>query len=309
MGKLKRETRSKRHKARKTVSHQSQSQGFLFGIREAQKDFSSRHQQVLREYSNLRLAQDFVISGATKKMKHMTDKIIYFLSRQVFEDFDEILLLCGNGMSTGALKILRGMFERTVTVCYLQKHPEDVERYHKYYYVRRRKETSAVKRDFPNALSVETLAQYEKDYEDVKSLFQVPVCEACKVEECKHCKKLRDNHTWIRKDIIQLAREAENFEAVVWIGYYVPMQESHPTAQAITHRVEFTKSGKWNYVEGPKPDMDRNTFMVAHFLVIRAVEALGRHLNMDLEPMLENLWKVYMEIVKEHTPPRKQSVA
>jgi len=283
---------------------------FIFGVQEAQRSFSRRHQPLLKEYGNLRMAEDFIISRATKTMKNdMKDKIIYFLTRQVFEDFDEILLLCGNGKSTGALKILRGMFERTVTVCYLQKNQAEIERYHKYYYVRRRKETNSLKRDFPNTLSDQLLARFEKEYEEVKGMFQVPRCEVCKVKECKPCAKLRDNHNWSRKDIIQLAREAGNFDAVIWVGYYVPMQESHPTAQAITHRVVFNKRDKWNYVEGPKPDMDRHTFVVAHFLVVRAIEALDLQLGINIEDKLEKLWKVYVTILRRYARSQKRRIA
>lgn len=232
----------------------SQNQTFVFGIKEAQEDFSKCHQVLLREYLELRKVQDKVIAGATKKIgRHMKDKMVYVLARQVFEDFDEILLLCGNGYSTGGLKILRGMFERAVTVCYLQKHPADVELYHKYYYVRRRKEIGAVSRTFPKALPTERLEQFEQEYQAVKELFQVPVCEVCRATECQACKRTRDNHNWIRKDILQLAREAEHFDPVVYLGYYRPMQESHATAQSLVHRVEFTKSGKWDYVESAKP--------------------------------------------------------
>jgi hypothetical protein len=81
-------------------------------------------------------AQGKVIGAASKRMQNdIRDKIIYLLSRQVYEDFNEILLLCANGLSTGAMKILRGMYERAVTVCYLQTHPEKIELYSKYYYV------------------------------------------------------------------------------------------------------------------------------------------------------------------------------
>ena len=99
-------------------NREQQGQSFTFGIPEVQKEFAERYEQFLKEYPKIREAQDKVISVSTKKMQNsMNDKVIYLLARQVYEDFDEILLLCANGYSTGAMKILRGMFERTVTVC------------------------------------------------------------------------------------------------------------------------------------------------------------------------------------------------
>ena len=309
MGKVGRTQKSRHRAAKKAakgekMSHEQTPKRFLFGMLEAQDDFSRRHQEMLKEYPKIRAAQDRAISSATKRMKVMDDKVIYFLARQVFEDFDEVLLLCGNGLSTGALKILRGMFERTVTICYLQKHPEDIGLYYKYYYVRRRKEINAVLQDFPNSISSERLDEYEKQFEDVKGLFQIPVCGVCKIEECSPCKKTRINHTWIRKDIVQMARDAGGFEQVIWIGYYVPMQESHPTAQAIERRVQFNENDKWTYVEGAKPETDRNTFVVAHYLVLKAIDALGDHFNLDLK--LKGLFDAYIEIIKKYAKERKQ---
>lgn len=235
----------------------------------------------------MRDAQDKVIAASSKKIQNnIQDKGIYLLARQIYEDFDEILLLCANGLSTGGMKILRGMFERTVTVCYLQKHLEEVDLYFKYFYVRRRKEANAIKPEFPNTLRAELLETIEREYEEVKSLFQVPVCEVCKINSCNAFKKKRDNFSWTRKDIVQMARETGDFGATIYFGYYVPMQETHPTSQSVTRRVRATANGRWEYFEGPKPDLDEINLMVAHFLVIRAIEVLGLHFKIRIKGLL-----------------------
>ncbi len=269
------------------MSTYNQENSFLFGDQDAQKAFAEKHRRFLEEYPKVREAQDKVIAAASKRMQNnIQDKGIYLLARQVYEDFDEILLLCANGLSTGGMKILRGMFERTVTVCYLQKHLEEVEPYFKYFYVRRKKEANAIKPEFPDTLPVEMLEVIKREYEEVKELFQIPVCEVCKVDSCEACKKKRDNFSWTRKDIVRMARETGDFEAVIYYGYYVPMQETHPTPQAVTRRIRATANGRWEYVEGPKPDLDEINLMVAHFLVIRAVEVLGLHFKIRIKGLL-----------------------
>jgi Family of unknown function (DUF5677) len=279
------------------MSTYRQESRFLIGNQDAQRAFAKRYQKFLEEYPKVRDAQDKVIAASSKKMRNnIQDKGIYLLARQVYEDFDEILVLCANGLSTGGMKILRGMFERTVTVCYLQKHLEEVEVYFKYFYVRRRKEANAIKPEFPNVLPPEFLETIEREYDEVKSLFQVPVCEVCRVDTCKACKKKRDNFSWIRKDIVQMARETGDFGAVIYFGYYVPMQETHPTSQAVTHRIRATSNGKWEYFEGPKPDLDDRDLMVAHFLVIRAVEVLGLHFSIRIKGLLGKRWDEFVRI-------------
>jgi hypothetical protein len=278
------------------VKREHQNTRFLFGFPAAQKQFSSRHPQFLKDCLRVSEAQNKVLGVANRKMQNlMRDKVIYLLARQAYEDFDEILLLCANGLSTGGMKILRGLFERTVTVCYLQKKPEEIEAYYKYFYVRRRKEVNAIRPEFPNLLSAEMNQTIETEYADVKSLFQVPVCGVCKVKSCEACKRKRDNFSWTRKSILQLARETGNFGAVIYHGYYLPLQETHPTAEAATHRIKPTHDGKWQYVEGSKPELDALTLMTAHFLVLRAIEALALHFEMRVKGLLSNLWRDFVK--------------
>lgn len=92
------------------------------GFPEAQKDFVDRHESLLNRLPQIKTAIDVVIFKALRS--ELNDKVLYFLTRIVFEDFSEILILCANGLSTGGMKILRGMFERTVTAPYLAKHPK-----------------------------------------------------------------------------------------------------------------------------------------------------------------------------------------
>src|SRR5581483_1995756 len=53
------------------------------------------------------------------------DKVVFFLGNEAVEEFGEVLVLAGNGYGTGAQKIVRGMFERMVTLSHLIRNPED----------------------------------------------------------------------------------------------------------------------------------------------------------------------------------------
>src|SRR5688572_23296576 len=52
------------------------------------------------------------------------DRVVFALGRVCSEDFQQALLLCGNGFGIGALQMIRGMYEREVTAVYLAKNPE-----------------------------------------------------------------------------------------------------------------------------------------------------------------------------------------
>ena len=51
--------------------------------------------------------------------KYRTDLIFYTLGRMAVDDFSELVVLAGNGWGIGALKTLRGMYERIVTAASL----------------------------------------------------------------------------------------------------------------------------------------------------------------------------------------------
>jgi hypothetical protein len=64
------------------------------------------------------------------------DLVIEGLGLLVCEDFEEIVTLAASGHGFGALKLLRGMFERIATVSYLQKHVNEIEAFCAYEPVR-----------------------------------------------------------------------------------------------------------------------------------------------------------------------------
>ena len=56
----------------------------------------------------------------------------------------ELLVLAGNGYGIGALKILRGMYERVVTAWYLHANPEETQDFMDFYWVAQHKLARAV---------------------------------------------------------------------------------------------------------------------------------------------------------------------
>jgi hypothetical protein len=57
--------------------------------------------------------------------KIIANRLVFYLGRTAADDFGELLILSGNGYGVGALKILRGMYERIVTAAYIAKNPSE----------------------------------------------------------------------------------------------------------------------------------------------------------------------------------------
>ena len=60
------------------------------------------------------------------------DRVGFYLGRICVEDFSEIFVLAGNGHGVGALKILRGMYERAVTSAFILANPDQADDFLEY---------------------------------------------------------------------------------------------------------------------------------------------------------------------------------
>jgi Family of unknown function (DUF5677) len=96
-----------------------------FGRPVEQQNFSELHHLFFERFPNLQTALNIAFLRQ-ETTTGMADMVVFFLGRVCVEDFMEILLLCGNGYGTGAMKLVRGMYERAVTARYLHLHPEQV---------------------------------------------------------------------------------------------------------------------------------------------------------------------------------------
>src|SRR5437016_3448450 len=105
-----------------------------FGNLQAEDDFKKRHAKLIDPgIENINALQQAAVGNA--KQSALIDRVLYVQIHLIVEDFNEIIFLCAHGLSNGALKILRGMFERTVTLSFLQKHPSEAKRFMDFYWV------------------------------------------------------------------------------------------------------------------------------------------------------------------------------
>ena len=105
--------------------------------------FNAQFPEFAARYDRLQavIERVFVRGGMGDK----ADRIIFGLGRVCFEDFQQALILCGNGFGIGALQLLRGMYEREVTAAYLSKHQHDVDNFIDYHVVHTRKALNHLK--------------------------------------------------------------------------------------------------------------------------------------------------------------------
>ncbi len=82
-----------------------------FGRPDEQEAFVESHRLFFERFLNLQAALNIAFRRE-ETTSGLADMVVFFLGRLCVEDFTEILLLCGNGYGMGAMKLLRGMYER-----------------------------------------------------------------------------------------------------------------------------------------------------------------------------------------------------
>ena len=118
-----------------------------FGNPDEWESFIGRHKLFFDRFPNLKKTLETAFLRELSAPEPV-DKVIFYSGRLCVEDFMEIQLLCGNGYGIGALKLLRGMYERAVTARYLHLNPNEADAFLDFYWIAQHKEIEAVKRTF-----------------------------------------------------------------------------------------------------------------------------------------------------------------
>jgi hypothetical protein len=279
---------------------------FQFGFLDRQAYFFNTYKPLLLSLPELQEAFDLVIANVGGQLDNLSKRLIFYLGRMGWEDFNEIILMCANGFHSGGHKVLRPMFEHVIYSGHFRLHPEDAERFWDFYLVDRYKLMKQIKDKYPNAFPDEKLQEAKAAYDSLGDKFKVPVCEECRPiicaqcnteNECQRCKKTRDNFTWTRKDIVSMAREQEFDIILITAMYYFAMQETHPKVISITNRLESAEDGAIGFTDEPNWGKIREIIVSAHYLILRVLENYANTLNIKgLEERLEQVVNRHKEI-------------
>lgn len=206
------------------------SQKFSCGFPDEWRDFEQRHRLFLERFPNLVRALNTAFIRRATLSEHI-DKFVFFYGRLCCEDFFEIGLCCGNGYGAAALKLVRSLYERAVTLRYLHEHPDELEDFWDYYRVTTYKLMTPVDDTLgKGVLSEEIRAKVEADFEEVKPRFMVTACEQCGTK--------RLNHSWNKLDLVSMSKKAGVIGRLIIPGYYTPLRHAHATVGALLSRLE-----------------------------------------------------------------------
>jgi len=253
--------------------------------------FASRHRPFLERFPELKTAVNLAFFRDFESDRPV-DPLVFYMGRLCTEEFFEILLLCANGYGVGGLKLLRGVYERVVTMRRLSAHPDETDSFLDFHLVQNGKLARAALDTFGTDLTEEQRGRLEaavKEYDRVKPQFMVP--------DCTECGTQRVNHTWSRLDFVAMARSVGPTGSLLVPCYYQPLSYAHSTAQAFLSRLKITTGDEMSFVNGPEREQADQVLMLAHNLLLDVLDLQRSHFKLDnLNEPLERCMSAFREI-------------
>jgi hypothetical protein len=209
------------------------------------------------------------------------DRVVYFLGNACIEDFNEILQLGFNGYGVGALKLLRGLYERTVTEAFLANKPEATERFLDFGDVQMWRAVESLRHDFPEnlPLSERQVAEAKAAFDRVKGQFE---------NKCEKCGNPYPAASWkSHYTVAKKGRPPHVDKDKPWIDhfafayYFRPTLELHATRQSIFSRLEVTQEGLLRFKSEAQRKEAEEAMRAAHHLALASLEIQNRYFRLN----------------------------
>lgn len=238
--------------------------------------FVNKYSEALQSIEKLHETTLEFLDAVVPATQDIPAKEIYFLACGCLREFNEVLLLCSNRYGIGALKILRPLYERVVTLKYLSEHPEEVESFQRYSTVHLHKLLieSDVMLAGRQQVEGEARTSIEQRYENVKSQFKMTMC--------KKCGRQGLQSSWTKKGLPELAQAAgEDIRKIYFMAFLLPTLHIHTTHWGISSQLK--EYGDKGIGDNPKAE-DQAVFTAlsgAHVLLLEVIAVLNDHFELE----------------------------
>lgn len=217
--------------------------------------------------------------GRNPHDKDHLEHICFWLGHTCRQDFLEVVFLAINGYGAGAVKILRSLYERAVTIEYLIQNPSKVDRFLQFAAIQEKRLTEAtLKHVSQEQIDAQmgpenTVEEIRKRYEQYKGNFKATECEVCGV---------KTPPSWDVDFVTMVGRVGEPYTKVLLLAYNNPNLAIHATLASTTHRDE----------EREEKDAESAVIVATEMIlaVIRAQNALfSLKLDADIDACTQDL--------------------
>lgn len=241
----------------------------IFGFQAEWNDFQQRNQKFLTCFGDFQKAFEAAFS-IDRSLAEPIDKFVFMYGRVCLEDFFEILLCCGNGCGHAAQRLLRGLYERAVTLRYLHEHPDEVSDFLDFHWIGQRKLMIACKETFgADVFDKDMEAHIEAEFQSVKEKFTVTACE---------CGAKRLNYTWNKLDFVSMAKQTQLGKLIV-LGYYEPLRVAHATVASMIAKMQLGRHGGIAFEDAAQRDEADKALRVAHNIILDVLRVQDEHFH------------------------------
>jgi hypothetical protein len=200
--------------------------------------FDKRHPQVMEAVDVIGSAFHAMFTAIEHIDAVEGKDVVFLLLGSCYTEFEEILVLATNGYGSGSTKLLRALYERTVTAQYLMKNPKKIQQFIDFTHVHWHKLlVEADENGIGEQLPKERRLEIETNFSGVRTDFTEVVC--------KPCNKTRLQGSWTKKPVPSQAREiSEALGALCFQGYLMPTFFLHTTFWGISQQIRVHENGK-----------------------------------------------------------------
>lgn len=213
----------------------------------------------------------------------LPDDIFLRLGVTCRTEFLEVLFLAANGHAIGATKLLRGLYERAVTLAYLLKHPEKVKRFVEFAAINEYRLVEAARK----IMSDEQLdgALRNGSSADMKGRY-----DHYKVQFLRRNKKVAPS--WDVDFASQVRDVGSPFEEYYLSAYLVPTHLLHATLTSVMQPAE----------RQPSHLQSDLSLMMAHALLLKVMELHNRQFSLSIDCDLKQCTDDFISLWKLSSP-------
>lgn len=260
--------------------------------------FTQAHPSFLRSLDEIAASFTDLFGAIEQQDSSTPNDTLYLLVGAAYTEFEEVLVLGLNGYGSGSTKLLRALYERTVTAQYLMKHPDKVQQFIDFTNVHWHKllleaDTNGAGKE----LSEERRDEIETHFKAVEESFTEIVC--------KTCGKSRLQGSWTKKPVPTQAREiGEALGTLCFHGYLMPTFFLHTTFWGISQQMKWHESGK---KELHNPELERDhaarAIVIATNLMAQLACSINDYYKLYKPQQCENIMSAVNQIGKDILAP------
>jgi hypothetical protein len=182
-------------------------------------------------------------------------------------------------------RVIRGFYERIVTMAYISKNPKEAEAFIDYNAIHKWKEIVHAEKagiDIKKYMSKSEIDDVKRQYNAVKDNYQ---------GHCKKCKNPYPLQSWSSLGIPSMAQKTDSdLPALYYVCYFLPTLHGHATLYSLEQRLNTAGESRTDYVisdRSAQREMVDTTLRNAHALMLTNLAIQNEFFELMLDEELK----------------------